>query len=217
MPSSPTRRLPCSCTRCPPSSAISTTAKPSRDSGCLALALNPSRSARPHFSTGADTQASGRRLEEERLTARLARDLQAVPRRSCPDGGRALAHSVVVVGFQSSSRDSSGSSSRRTRFIVLRELGIRSAMILPTQARERTIGAPTLVTAESRTFDQDDLTFAHDAARRRCRRERTALPPARVSSDLRDRAPRSGKPGDVPRHAFTGIGPPSRCVRARSR
>jgi hypothetical protein len=77
----------------------------------------------------------------------------------------------VVVEFQSSSRDSSASSSRRTQFIVRRELGIRSAMILRMQARERTIGAPTLLTAESRrTFDQDDLTFAHDAARRRCRR-----------------------------------------------
>jgi PAS domain S-box-containing protein len=50
---------------------------------------------------------------------------------------------------------------------LLRQLGMRSAMILPLRARDRTIGALTLVTAESRrAFNEDDLAFAQDVARR---------------------------------------------------
>ena len=50
---------------------------------------------------------------------------------------------------------------------LLRGLGMRSAMILPMQAGQRTIGALTLITPESRrAFDEDDLVFAQNVARR---------------------------------------------------
>jgi serine phosphatase RsbU (regulator of sigma subunit) len=49
----------------------------------------------------------------------------------------------------------------------IRELGMASAMIVPLQARGRSLGALTLVAAESgRHFDQDDLELAEDLARR---------------------------------------------------
>jgi PAS domain S-box-containing protein len=50
---------------------------------------------------------------------------------------------------------------------VARELGLRSAMIVPLVARGRTLGAITFVMAESgRRYDTDDLAFADDLARR---------------------------------------------------
>ena len=50
---------------------------------------------------------------------------------------------------------------------LMRELGLRSAMVVPLTARGRAIGALTLVAAESgRLFDQVDLDLAEDLARR---------------------------------------------------
>jgi PAS domain S-box-containing protein len=50
---------------------------------------------------------------------------------------------------------------------MLRELGLRSMMIVPLVARERTLGAITFVQAESdRRFSEADLAFAEDLARR---------------------------------------------------
>ncbi len=50
---------------------------------------------------------------------------------------------------------------------LLRALGMRSLMLLPMRIGERTIGALTLVTAESRrAFTAADLAFAQDIARR---------------------------------------------------
>ncbi len=50
---------------------------------------------------------------------------------------------------------------------VARELGLRSAMIVPLLARGRTLGAITFAMAESgRRYDADDLAFAEDLARR---------------------------------------------------
>jgi serine phosphatase RsbU (regulator of sigma subunit)/anti-sigma regulatory factor (Ser/Thr protein kinase) len=47
------------------------------------------------------------------------------------------------------------------------ELGLSSVLIVPLTARGRTLGALTLVHAESgRRYDQDDLRFAEDLARR---------------------------------------------------
>lgn len=48
-----------------------------------------------------------------------------------------------------------------------RSLGLRSSMCVPLVARERTLGALTLVSSESnRHYGQRDLTFAHEFARR---------------------------------------------------
>lgn len=50
---------------------------------------------------------------------------------------------------------------------LLREVGIRAALIVPMVARSRTIGALTLVSAESgRTFDASDVEFAELLATR---------------------------------------------------
>ena len=50
---------------------------------------------------------------------------------------------------------------------ILTSLGLRSAMIVPLVARDRVIGAVTLVAAESgRRYDDSDLAFAEDLASR---------------------------------------------------
>ncbi len=50
---------------------------------------------------------------------------------------------------------------------LLREVGMRAVLIVPMKARSRTIGALTMVSAESgRSFDQDDLEFAEQIAER---------------------------------------------------
>jgi PAS domain S-box-containing protein len=50
---------------------------------------------------------------------------------------------------------------------VIRELKLRSAMVVPLRTRGRTFGAMTFVYAESgRRYSQEDLSFAEDLARR---------------------------------------------------
>ena len=50
---------------------------------------------------------------------------------------------------------------------IMRELQLRSAMIVPLRTRDRNFGAMTFVYAESgRRYTQDDLAFAEDFARR---------------------------------------------------
>jgi len=50
---------------------------------------------------------------------------------------------------------------------LLRSVGMRSALIVPLTARGRTIGALTMVSAESgRLFDESDVEFAEQIARR---------------------------------------------------
>ena len=50
---------------------------------------------------------------------------------------------------------------------TIRALGMRSVMLIPMDVAGRTIGVLTMVSAESgRTFDEDDLVFAGDLARR---------------------------------------------------
>jgi PAS domain S-box-containing protein len=50
---------------------------------------------------------------------------------------------------------------------LLREVGIRSALVVPLRTRERTIGALTMVSSDSgRRFDRGDLDFAEQIAAR---------------------------------------------------
>ncbi|HSP37476.1 MAG TPA: GAF domain-containing protein [Frankiaceae bacterium] len=50
---------------------------------------------------------------------------------------------------------------------VSRELGLRSALVVPLRGAKSTLGALTLVAAESgRRYDEEDLAFAEDIARR---------------------------------------------------
>ena len=50
---------------------------------------------------------------------------------------------------------------------IIREIGIRSAILVPLIAHERTLGVLTLVVAESgRRYDDADLALAMELARR---------------------------------------------------
>lgn len=50
---------------------------------------------------------------------------------------------------------------------IIRELGLRSAMVVPLTVRGRTFGALTLISAESRRrYDEDDLALVSEIARR---------------------------------------------------
>jgi GAF domain-containing protein len=50
---------------------------------------------------------------------------------------------------------------------VSRELGLRSALVVPLRGARSTLGALTLVAAESgRRYDEDDVAFAEDIAHR---------------------------------------------------
>ena len=50
---------------------------------------------------------------------------------------------------------------------LLRELGMRSGMLVALRVLDRTIGVMTLVNSDSqRTFDEGDLAFAEEVARR---------------------------------------------------
>jgi PAS domain S-box-containing protein len=63
---------------------------------------------------------------------------------------------------------------------TIRALGMRSVMLIPMDVAGRTIGVLTMVSAESgRAFDEDDLVFAGDLARRAA----TAVENARLYSE----------------------------------
>ena len=67
---------------------------------------------------------------------------------------------------------------------IIRELGLCSAMVLPLSARGETFGAVTFCSAESeRLFDEDDLFFATELARRAA----LSIDNARLYADLEAR------------------------------
>jgi PAS domain S-box-containing protein len=67
---------------------------------------------------------------------------------------------------------------------IIRRLGVRSAMVVPLRARGETFGAITLVAAETnRLFDEDDLAFATELARRAA----LSIDNARLYADLEER------------------------------
>jgi PAS domain S-box-containing protein len=67
---------------------------------------------------------------------------------------------------------------------IMRSLGLNSAIIVPLAARGRTLGALTLITAESRRqYDPDDLAFAVDLAGRAA----VALDNARLFAEASER------------------------------
>ena len=102
--------------------------------------------------------------------AALARELELRPGReiSTPGGlaeairtGEAeLAPEIPAALLEAAAEDAE-------HLAVLRELGARSALIVPLRARGRTLGAISLLGAASgRRFDESDLSFAHEIARR---------------------------------------------------
>jgi PAS domain S-box-containing protein len=73
---------------------------------------------------------------------------------------------------------------------ILRELDLRSAMIVPLRGAERTFGALTFIYTGQRRYTDDDLAFAEDLARRagllieRRRLEEEALAASRVKDEF---------------------------------
>jgi serine phosphatase RsbU (regulator of sigma subunit) len=91
------------------------------------------------------------------------------PARQHPERGALKAvlsgESELVVEIPDSLLDEATHDEEHARLI--RQLGIRSAMVVPLMARERAIGAITLVSAESgRAFELDDLRLAEELAGR---------------------------------------------------
>ena len=89
---------------------------------------------------------------------------------------------------------------------VLREIGMRSAMVVPMRAGGETYGAMTFVSAESaRSFAEDDFAFAQDLARRAA----TAVQNGRLYAEQRRVAQtlqRSLLPDRLPRIAGWQLG-----------
>lgn len=91
------------------------------------------------------------------------------------DGTPQLYHDITDDMLRGAARD-------EEHLRVLRELGMRSVILVPLTARGRVIGALTLVAAETgRAFDRSDLEFALDAAGRFAQ----AVDNARLFSDGR--------------------------------
>lgn len=96
----------------------------------------------------------------------LARELQAryPPRLEGPSGVAA----VMKTGrpqLLPDLNDTLVASARRDEELgrILRELGLRSAMIVPLGARDQVLGVMTLISAEShRTYDESDLALAQE-------------------------------------------------------
>ena len=69
---------------------------------------------------------------------------------------------------------------------MIREVGLKSAMVVPMRIGDVTLGAISLVTAESgRRYDEDDLLFAQDLALRAA----TAVQNARLFEEQQRVAP----------------------------
>ncbi|MEX2211595.1 MAG: ATP-binding protein [Gaiellaceae bacterium] len=89
-----------------------------------------------------------------------------------------LATDIDDAMLQAGARD-------ETHLQLLRELGLRSYVSVPLRARERTIGAITLVLAESgRNFGPADLALAEELARR----AGTAIENAELYEEVEERA-----------------------------
>ena len=108
-----------------------------------------------------------RRPRQGRLRARVAQPLPARSQRRL-----AASTACCAPGAPSSTPSSPTSCSRRASRTpsssqTIRALGMRSVMLIPMVVAGRTIGVLTMVSAESgRAFDEDDLVFAGDLARR---------------------------------------------------
>ena len=107
-------------------------------------------------------------VDPERL--RLAEELRTYePERLDPDRGLGLVFAtgepLLYANIASEMLEQAAVDARHLE--LLREIGFRAAMIVPVRLRDRTLGAMTLVTAESgRTLDEFDLKLAEEVAAR---------------------------------------------------
>ena len=93
-----------------------------------------------------------------------AGDIRPIPmrRRVCPNVLRDGKAGAVLP--RSPTRCSSPSAVDDEHLRIIREVGIRSAILVPLIAHERTLGVLTLIAAESgRRYDEADLALAHGA------------------------------------------------------
>lgn len=98
--------------------------------------------------------------EKRRLAEQLHERHPAALAAALRDGRSRLFPEVTDEMLVESARDDK-------QLHLLREIGMRSAMFVPMRVGERSIGVLTFATAESlRAFDEADLAFAEDIARR---------------------------------------------------
>src|SRR5438067_12194318 len=138
--------------------AVARTAVPEQADWCVIFVLDEAGAIRPAAMAHADPNREG-----------LLRELA---RRAPPDsdGSSAIAR-VVRTARSQVLEDSAGfllpTSAGRDQDDRVRELGFRSAAIVPLRARGRTLGALALVSAGSaRPVEQADLSVAEDLANR---------------------------------------------------
>src|SRR5262249_51103973 len=92
-----------------------------------------------------------------------------------------------VVSFEISDEQLAHRARDEEHLRILRELGLRSAMLIPLTARGRTLGALTLIMAESsRRFGEDDLRLALELGSRVA----LAVDNARLFAEAREAARR---------------------------
>jgi anti-anti-sigma factor len=138
--------------------AVARTAVPDHADWCVIFVLDESGDLRPAAMAHADPTS-------EAVLWELAR-------RGPPDlnGGSAIAHVVRTARSQLVEQGTGflfPTATRHEQDGPLRDLGFRSAAVVPLRARGRTLGALALVSAGSeRPFDEADLGMAEDLANR---------------------------------------------------
>ena len=180
-----------------------------RDRRCSASPTSPSpgwpTGARSTCPTAAGRSSRSRSPTPTRPRSRMAHELR---RRFPPDpdaDGGVPGGPRAAAPPSSSARSPTSCSSRRSptpsSSQAIRALGMRSVMIVPMRVGEETLGALTLVTADSgRRFSDADFAFAQDLALRAA----TAVQNARLYEE------------QAPRRAHAAGEPAARAPAARS-
>ncbi len=154
-----------------------------------------------------DIVGEGRRIERVAVAhadperAALARELERRPgtETSSPDGlTRAIRMNEAELATEVPDSLLAAAAEDADHLAVLRELAPHAAMIVPLHARGRTLGAISLLGESGRRFDENDLSFAREIARRaalaidnaRVHEERSRIAATLQASLLPPRLPR---------------------------
>ena len=155
-----------------------------------------------------DIVGEGRRIERVAVAhadparTALAQELERRPgtETSSPDGlARAIRTNEARLATEIPDALLAAAAEDADHLAALRELGPRASMIVPLHARGRTLGAISLLSAESdRSFDEHDFSFAREIARRaalalenaRVHEERSRIAATLQASLLPPRLPR---------------------------
>jgi PAS domain S-box-containing protein len=129
-----------------------------------------------------------RRLEVAHANPDMLKFAIELEQRYPPDPSNSAVHRVVATGkselYPEVTPEVIAQSARDPEHLrLLTELNLKSAMVVPLIARDRAIGAVTLIAAESgRRYDERDLTLAEELARRAA----TAVDNARLYQEARE-------------------------------